>query len=201
MNAKTFLTGKSCKRGHYAPRLVSTRACTECSRLANAVRYQEKCEAIKEAVKKYRETFPEKAKASLKNAKLKYAEQIRAKDRERSMQPERRAKALAKLAAWNKANPEKTKERIKRWARANPEKRAATLAKRRAFELKATPKWADHDAIGVVYLYAQVRREFGENVEVDHIVPLQGKTVCGLHVHDNLQVIPRFDNRSKSNRF
>ena len=41
----------------------------------------------------------------------------------------------------------------------------------------------------------------GEPWEVDHIDPLQGELVCGLHCFDNLQVLPRFENRAKQNKF
>ncbi|NBW21394.1 MAG: hypothetical protein EBR82_76895 [Caulobacteraceae bacterium] len=61
---------------------------------------------------------------------------------------------------------------------------------------KQTPTWASRDAIDAIY--AEARRT---NMTVDHIVPLRGKTVCGLHVENNLQLLSREENSRKGNRF
>ena len=57
------------------------------------------------------------------------------------------------------------------------------------------PVWADQKKIDEIY------RNKPDGHEVDHIIPLSGKTVSGLHVHNNLQYLPKQENRLKSNRF
>jgi hypothetical protein len=79
-------------------------------------------------------------------------------------------------------------------------KRNSITAKRRAFKKNATPTWANKDLIECKYLEAKFMEWFiGEKYHVDHIIPLQSETVCGLHVEYNLQVIPAKENHSKSN--
>lgn len=65
----------------------------------------------------------------------------------------------------------------------------------------ATPRWVDRDELTEVYREAHRRRHEGEDVQVDHVVPLNGAGVCGLHVPWNLQIIPRLSNLVKSNRW
>lgn len=88
------------------------------------------------------------------------------------------------------------------YRKANMKKYAFYAGSRRSSKLNATPCWADINEIMAFYIEAeQVSKSTGQPHEVDHIVPLQGKTVCGLHVACNLQVLPLEMNRSKSNRY
>lgn len=74
-------------------------------------------------------------------------------------------------------------------------------AARRAGIDRATPSWADRAAIKAVYADAiRLTKATGVRHEVDHVVPLNGINVCGLHVHWNLCAIPHHENRAKSNR-
>jgi hypothetical protein len=120
-----------------------------------------------------------------------------------------------KYRQWANAYRDADKERfhsIKReWVKKNPDKRKAILRKyhstrhaedlarvrmRQAVKLLATPAWADAAAIEALYVEA---RRLGR--QVDHIVPLRGKTVCGLHCEANLQPLTQTENKSKGNRW
>ena len=87
----------------------------------------------------------------------------------------------------------------------NPAKYAANAAKHRAIKLKRTPVWVDSEDLWLIkqaYELAALRTKvFGFKWHVDHVIPLQGKLVSGLHVPTNLRVIPAFDNMSKHNQF
>ena len=66
----------------------------------------------------------------------------------------------------------------------------------------ATPNWADLNAIHTRYKErAMMERLTGVRHDVDHVIPLIGDNVCGLHVAENLRVILARDNRRKSNHF
>lgn len=77
-------------------------------------------------------------------------------------------------------------------------------AKYRASKLKATPKWLtqfDLDYIKMLYIQAkELEKLDGIKYHVDHIIPLQGENVCGLHVPWNLQIIEATENLIKSNK-
>jgi hypothetical protein len=99
------------------------------------------------------------------------------------------------------ANKEKYREQNRKWFKENAGLANAKQAKRLSAKLKATPEWADLSAIKGVYIAASRKtRETGIPHEVDHIYPLQGKTVCGLHVDNNLRVLTASDNQRKKNK-
>lgn len=113
----------------------------------------------------------------------------------------------ARLTAWRKKYYDTHRaERIEAtaaWQRDNPGAAAAKTSARRAALLQATPVWADTEFICLLYVEAadMSRRRVRGAFDVDHIVPLKSKMVCGLHTHSNVRIIPAKDNRSKSNRF
>lgn len=104
-------------------------------------------------------------------------------------------------ASYNKDNAEKRKKYRSTWLAKNMWKIVAYASKRKAEKLRATPVWANHFFIEEIYDLAQRRtKATGFKWHVDHIVPLISKKVCGLHVENNLQVIPARENLSKGNR-
>lgn len=190
----TYLTGLPCKNGHVAERMTDTGSCTECRREGDRRRYALDPKKIIERKQEHYRLNAEKIK---ERRRAKYAENP---DKERIVARERSAE-------WRAANPDKVKAQspLKRaYKQANPEKSAALLAKRRAAKLLRTPKWLTKDDFWMMeqaYDLARLRSQmFGFEWHVDHIAPLQGEEVSGLHVPWNLRVIPWFENVSKGNR-
>lgn len=90
----------------------------------------------------------------------------------------------------------------KSYRKANRGKCNAKWAKYTCSKKNRTPAYANLKAIAKIYRTASVlskmlKREF----QVDHIIPLQGKNVSGLHVENNLQIISAERNHRKSNKF
>jgi hypothetical protein len=103
-------------------------------------------------------------------------------------------KVAAKNKKWYQNNKDKAKNNSATWAKSNSHKRSAAFAKYRATKMKATPKWVDLKSIETFYKNRPV------GYHVDHIVPLQGKNVSGLHVVWNLQYLTISENCSKGNK-
>ena len=116
-----------------------------------------------------------------------------------------RDRVAAARKRWAEKNKEKGLENSRRYAKENPEWKAAQCAKRRSRKLRACPPWLTKEQFDEIEcFYMEAKRLFKEtNVphHVDHIVPLQGKLVSGLHVPWNLQVITASANVKKNNRY
>ena len=105
-------------------------------------------------------------------------------------------------AEYCRLNPEKIKVHRERYKRTNKGTVNATTRKRQAQKINATPAWADLEQIKRIYtLCAKVSERTGVLHHVDHIIPLKGKDVCGLHTEKNLRVIPAKMNLEKSNKY
>jgi uncharacterized protein YdaU (DUF1376 family) len=92
------------------------------------------------------------------------------------------------------------------WAAKLPQHvRTAIQAERNAAKANATPRWLTRqDRADIAAVYADAATKTAKtNIlhEVDHIVPLRSRVVCGLHVAWNLRVITAYENRAKSNTF
>lgn len=172
-----YFTGKPCKYGHVSKRQVSNRGCIECLH--------------KKSID-WAKNNPQRAE------EIRNKWNINNKDKE-----------AERAREWRKNNPEAYKCAVNNWREKNSTYYKAYMAKcamdRFAAKKKRTPIWLtddDHWLIEQAYELAQIRSEmFGFPWHVDHVVPLRGKDVSGLHVPWNLQVIPGKENISKSNRF
>lgn len=188
-----YFTGNPCVRGHIAERRTSNQRCTECESLATAA---------------WKAANPEKARQSNRKTKRRIYESLTPEQREagntlrRNWRARNREKVRAYTKKWYEANQEKAAQISREWVQRNPHLNVAKTNRRRAALLQAMPPWLTrehHDQIAAIY--AQARRmadETGVPHDVDHIVPLKGKTVCGLHVPWNLRPLPASTNRRKA---
>ena len=186
----------------------------EAIRARKAAKYLENAEAERAKRVKFRQDNSEKVRAAQKDryaknheAALSRAAEYRANNREAIMASKARNKAQADAyaAKYREANAEMLKVRSREWHAANPEVRLAANARYRSTKLNANPKW-DTELTDLVAKEAAAlcRARFaatGFAWNVDHVVPLQGKYVSGLHVWNNLAVIPAIENRRKLNSF
>jgi 5-methylcytosine-specific restriction endonuclease McrA len=176
--AKYYFTGEPCKHGHVAPRKTKG-ACIECLK----VEWEKANIARADYFRDYN-----KSEAG-QQAKRKYYEANK-----------------ENVIARAQARPDEDKRRYKKTHKVNnPDMyKEMTSLRRRRFR-DATPKWLTDThkmEIRLKYRLAiELSRATGERYAVDHIIPLHGENVCGLHVPWNLQILTQKDNLAKYNKF
>lgn len=113
-------------------------------------------------------------------------------------------KVYAANKKWKQQNLELAKNLSAKWKKENAGRVNAKCKERRLAVKNAVPKWVDKEELWLIeeaYNLSQLRgKMFGIQFHVDHIVPILGKNVCGLHTINNLQVIPAIENCRKGNR-
>jgi hypothetical protein len=153
--------------------------------------YEENKDSVLARTREYKKENKEK---TLEDNRRHYAEnkehysEVRKKYRSK---PENIEREKRNRVAWEKANPDKVS--------ANRRKGAAKV---RAAKLQRTPEYSSNSALKDIYGQAGLlSKTTGTPYEVDHVIPLQGETVSGLHVPGNLMIVPKGLNRSKTNAF
>ena len=140
----------------------------------------------------------EKAYREANKAKLcKYQKEYSVKNKD---------KTKARGDAWYQNNKTRCLKRCKQYRLDKPEVNRAVAGKQRAKRTKRNVQWSDDELNQLVmsgYYEKAVllSKSTGIDFQVDHVIPLQGKTVSGLHHYNNLQILTRSTNRLKSNKY
>lgn len=160
-----------CSNGHLAPKHAKTGRCQCCQRAA-----------VLRCMRKRREQ-PEFRRA------------------EQAFAREYQAKLRADGEDWGSRNKNRHRQMKDEWRRNNLARACANVIKRKTARTKATPTWLSKDhhnqMVRTYELAADMTKATGQRYEVDHIVPLQGRTVSGLHVPWNLRVLTATANNSR----
>jgi len=205
-----YYTGKPCLNGHISERLLSSGQCLTC----NKDRYEQNKEEIKQRVRNWSRDNKDRKRATDKAYRENNKQKVRKgwkdwADRNRASMNEARK-------AWRESNKERLALYWKNYHAEKPHiRRMSSLkyyynnkdkvsAQNRLHQKQvkvATPAWYNSFSVRVKYKERDTMSKVTGIVHhVDHIIPLQGENVCGLHVHNNLRVIPARDNLRKSNK-
>ncbi len=177
LNLNHYFTGKPCKSGHVSQRYTSTCRCCECIDQY----YTDNKKHLNQYANQYRQDNKEYFKQ--------YSKKWR-KDNEKY------------LNQYQEDNKELFKQRFKNWREQNPDKVALNVERRSKYLKEHTPAWYSSEIVSIKQLYLkrdELNKKWNLNLQVDHIIPIISKTVCGLHCWANLQLLDESLNGSKHN--
>lgn len=203
LGSKRYFTGKACKHGHVDYRTTLDGGCRSCSNATRKRAYAADPEKYCRKAKEYAAKNPEK---------IKERDARRYNENRESEIARRRAHRLANHESQKqkrrdryKTDIEKERKWSKAWKADNKDRLAFLQRTRHARKLERCPAWLtreDHEDMAKFYVEAKrVTAATGVKHAVDHIVPLQGEKVSGLHVPWNMQVLTSTDNLIKHNNF
>ncbi|MFZ4411500.1 MAG: hypothetical protein ACOYOV_00355 [Bacteroidales bacterium] len=175
------------------------KTCTKCKVTKNISEFQKdakKSDGVrchcKDCIKEYRK---------IANIRDKEKNSIRFK----TYYEENKEVLLPKKTAYHRTHVKEMSIQRKQYRKENAGKMNSNKAKRRAAKLQRTPKWLtkeDFNKIKAIYMEAaRLTKETGLSHQVDHILPILGTIVSGFHCPENLQILTKVENLSKSNKF
>ena len=177
---------------------MDSKVCTKCeeekgvSLFAKSKSRKDGCNNwCKACMSEYRKSYnkTEKAKAASRESSLKHHR-------------ENRDRLVEDMREYHAANRDPIRERQKQYYEDNLPYMLQRASVGRGERAKRTVSWANQQMIDAYYMEARRLEDLtGIKFHVDHIIPLQGELVSGLHVETNLQLLPAHENIGKSNSF
>ena len=131
---------------------------------------------------------------SIKDKKYRAENKEKIKDYHKKYRVENKTNLKEYHRGYRNKNGLKLKKYLREWGKSNKGIVNSHSAKKRAAKIQRTPSWADLDAIRDFYINCP------KGMAVDHILPLQGRLVSGLHIVENLQYLTPSENSKKGNR-
>lgn len=209
---KLYLEERKAKRAKEFTVAITEQQCSNCGKVKPTAEFQSDNNAASGFVRECRECKRKKWQEynkSKPNWNVERKKAYRAnggKEKDIEYYNNNRDKLLARTKQWYLENREKRLLQLKLWRAANPHILYKNRNKRRKALIQADYSFWNQilfDSVMTKLIKQRLELELitGQKYHIDHIIPLQGKLVSGLHVWNNLQVIPAFDNTSKGNKF
>jgi len=193
-----------CKIEEKDSRIAHNGYCILCSREYAKIWRAKNKDKVQKYNKDSRIKNPENGTRCTKDWISRNKDRVKAKTRERYVRniEQNRAKAIAHRKTINK---EYLRRVAKEYFCKNKHKKYHWNRTRKYRLLQATPKWLSKEELNKIEILYEKARWLesitGLRYDVDHVIPINGKNVCGFHVWENLQILEKSLNYIKSNKY